>query len=80
MNRGVIQTACNLEQELQLIVKLGKRYADLPMSLADALFGPDGRTLYSKYVLTLDQDLIIYRKHSRQVIPVMMPNEGRTPR
>ena len=74
VDRGVIQVVFSLEEEVQPIMKLVKRYADIPMSLADAcLVRMVEQHAHSK-VLTLDQDFRIYRMHGRQVIPVIMPN------
>ena len=74
VNRGVIQSTFNLEQEVQTLMKLIKRYADVPMSLADACLVRMTEQHTQSRVLTLDQDFRIYRKHSRQVIPLLIPN------
>lgn len=74
VNRGVIQSTFNLEQEVQPLMKLIKRYADVPMSLADACLVRMAEQHAQSKVFTLDQDFRIYRKHGRQVIPLLMPN------
>lgn len=74
MNRGVIQVTFILEEEVQPIMKMVKRYADVPMSLADACLVRMAEHHAQSKVFTLDQDFRIYRKHGRQVIPVMIPN------
>ncbi|MDE0404015.1 MAG: hypothetical protein OXI53_01720 [Nitrospira sp.] len=51
-----------------------KRYADVPMSLADACLVRLAEQYAQSKVLTLDQDFRIYRKHSRQVIPLLIPH------
>ena len=74
VSRGVIQSMFNLEQEVQPLMKLIKRYADVPMSLADACLVRMAEHHAQSKVFTLDQDFRIYRKHSRHVIPVLMPH------
>ncbi len=59
---------------IALAGRLVKRYADVPMSLADACLVRMAEQHVQSKVLTLDQDFRIYRKHSRQVIPVLMPH------
>ena len=48
-------------------------YADLPMSLADACLVRMTETLSDPLLLTTDSDFRIYRRHSRQIIPCVMP-------
>ena len=74
VNRGIIQSMFNLEQEVQPLMKLIKRYADVPMSLADACLVRMAELQAQSKVLTLDQDFRVYRKHGRHVIPVLMPH------
>jgi predicted nucleic acid-binding protein len=51
------------------------KYADVPMSLADACLIRMTELDDSRAVMTLDGDFLVYRRHGRQVIPVMMPPE-----
>ncbi len=74
VNRGVIQTPFHLEAEVQSIKKLVKRYADVPMSLADACLVRMAEQRAQSKVLTLDPDFRIYRKNSRHVIPILIPD------
>lgn len=74
VNRGVMQPIFNLEQEVQPVMKLVKRYADVPMSLADACLVRMAELQAQSKVFTLDQDFRIYRKHNRHVIPLLIPH------
>jgi len=47
----------------------------VPMSLADACLVRMTELDGSRAVMTLDGDFLLYRRHGRQVIPVMMPPE-----
>jgi len=73
VNRGVIQPIFNLEEEVRSLINLIQRYADVPMSLADACLVRMSEQHAQRKVFTLDQDFRIYRKHSRHVIPVLIP-------
>jgi len=73
LQRGILKIALDLNREATALEVLMRRYADTPMSLADACLvrlaeiHPDCR------VLTLDRDFIHYRRHGRQVIPLLSP-------
>ena len=73
VNRGVIQTPFQLENEAQSIMSLISRYSDIPMSLADACLVRMAEHHPQSRVLTLDGDFLIYRKNDRRVIPVLIP-------
>jgi len=49
------------------------KYADLPMSLADACLVRMSETLPDPMVVTTDADFKIYRRHNRQMIPCLRP-------
>lgn len=73
VQKGIFQIGLNVAIESASIHALMRRYADTPMSLADACLvrlaeiHPDCR------VLTLDRDFLRYRRHGRQVIPLLSP-------
>ena len=70
---GLIQLPFRLESEVQAVVALRRRYADVPMSLADACLLRLSETQTNARVFTLDRDFKIYRRHGRQVIPLIFP-------
>jgi predicted nucleic acid-binding protein len=53
--------------------KLVERYANVPMSLADAYLVRLAALHPQTVVFTLDQDFQIYRRDGRQPIPLLMP-------
>ena len=63
----------SLEAELVAVLDLRAKYANVPMSLADACLVRMSETLPDPLVLTTDSDFKIYRRHSRQVIPCLLP-------
>ncbi|OYT90478.1 MAG: pilus assembly protein [Burkholderiales bacterium PBB3] len=50
-----------------------RRYADVPMSLADACLVRLAELYPQSPVLTLDSDFLVYRKNGRQAIEVLRP-------
>lgn len=55
------------------ILAMVRRYADVPMSLADACLVRLAELYPQSPVLTLDSDFSVYRKNGRQVIEVLRP-------
>ena len=74
LRRRVVVAAFDLGQNLERVLKLMEKYADLPMSLADACLVRMTEALADAVLLTTDTDFRIYRRHSRLVIPCVMPN------
>lgn len=58
---------------MEAVLKLMERYADVPMSFADACLVRMTETLNDPLLLTTDADFRIYRRLGRQVIPCMLP-------
>lgn len=52
------------------------RYANVPMSLADACLVRMAELSVESAVLTLDRDFRLYRKSGRHVVPAIMPDES----
>ncbi len=74
LRRRVVVAAFALGQNLERVLKLMEKYADLPMSLADACLVRMTEALADAVLLTTDTDFRIYRRHSRLAIPCVMPN------
>jgi predicted nucleic acid-binding protein len=74
--RGVIAVAFHLDEEVPAIRALMGRYANVPMSLADACLVRMAECIDRGQVLTLDSDFRIYRKHGQEPIAAILP-EGR---
>ncbi len=73
LDRGVIRIPFRLDDEVAPVTKLLSRYAEVPMSLADACLVRMAEQHAESSVLTLDRDFRIYRKHGRQVIRAITP-------
>lgn len=66
--------AFEFSREQNSVLQLMERYADLPMSLADACLVRMTEIHPGPVVLTTDTDFRIYRRHSRQVVPCVLPD------
>lgn len=73
LERGHLSIPFNLAEELPAVTRLLKKYASVPISLADACLVRMAEQFASSTVLTLDKDFRIYRKSGRTVIPTIMP-------
>jgi predicted nucleic acid-binding protein len=74
LQRRAVLSNFDLNDDLDSVLKLLQKYADVPMSLADACLVRMTETFPDPLVLTTDSDFKIYRRHSRQVIPCVMPS------
>ena len=72
LRRAVI-AVFNLDQSLEAVLTLLRKYASVPMSLADACLVRMCETVADPVILTTDSDFRIYRRHSRQVVPCIVP-------
>jgi predicted nucleic acid-binding protein len=68
-----IRIAFNLANEIEPVLALMDKYADVPMSLADACIVRMTEVLSDPLVLTTDSDFRVYRRHSRHVVPCRTP-------
>lgn len=73
VERNLIVCAFHLEDALEHVRRLMKRYRDVPMSLADACLVRMTEERRTSRVLTLDSDFRHYRRLGRQVIPLISP-------
>ena len=71
---GVLVTDFQIVREHASVRKLMRRFADVPMSLADACLVRMTELAEDSAVLTLDGDFAVYRRNRRQVVPTIMPD------
>lgn len=74
--RDAIRIVFRLGDEAEAVSVLMARYANVPMSLADACLVRMAEIHPGARILTLDRDFLIYRMHGRQAIPTIMPENG----
>ena len=74
LTRRLIVCTFRLDDATERVADLMKRYASVPMSLADACLVRMSEERPRAKVLTLDSDFRVYRKLGRQVIPLISPS------
>lgn len=77
LTRRCVRVAFDLAKDLQPVLKLMHKYADVPISLADACLVRMTETLANPVLLTTDADFRVYRRHGRNVVPCVMPESSR---
>jgi predicted nucleic acid-binding protein len=73
VDERLLRVPSHLEDEVETLRRLLRRYRDRPMSLADATLVRLSELYENCQVLTLDSDFRIYRRFDRRPIPVLMP-------
>lgn len=73
LERELIQTPFKLESEISIIMRLIKKYKNIPMSLADACLVRMSEQITNSIICTLDSDFKVYRKEKRKIIPLIIP-------
>jgi predicted nucleic acid-binding protein len=69
----LLRVEFDLVEERAAVGRLLRKYADRPMSLADACLVRLAELHDRASVLTLDGDFAVYRKHGRRAIPLIVP-------
>lgn len=72
--RGALRFVSVLAGESHAILDLLDKYDDVPMNVADACVVRLTEVLPDALVLTTDKDFKIYRRHSRKVVPCLLPS------
>ncbi len=71
--KGHLQINFSLSAEAESIKDLMKKYADVPMSFADACLVQMSELIENSQVFTIDSDFLIYRKTGKKQIPLIYP-------
>jgi predicted nucleic acid-binding protein len=74
ISSGCLQIPFSLDEEIEVVRELMRRYQSIPMSLADASLVRMSELYNESIVLTIDSDFLIYRKNRNQSIGVIIPN------
>jgi uncharacterized protein len=74
LRRRAIISAFHSGEGAEPVLALMRRYADLPMSFADACLVRMTEIYPEPIILTTDSDFRIYRRHGRQVVPCVLPD------
>jgi predicted nucleic acid-binding protein len=73
VQRGVLDLAFNVADEVERLLQLQRSYRDLPMSLAHACLVRMTELSECSRVFTTDSHFRIFRRNRRQVIPLLAP-------
>jgi predicted nucleic acid-binding protein len=74
LRRHALVLAFRLADDLEPVLRLMQKYAETPMSLADACLVRMTEMTDDVELVTTDADFRIYRRHGRRVIPCVMPS------
>lgn len=75
IQRQSLQIGFAARDNVHSVVESMERYADIPMSFADACLVQMSELVDDCVVLTLDSDFRVYRRHGRKRIPLLIPDE-----
>lgn len=73
LRRGVVRSTFVTAEGLEAVLGLLDKYASVPMSFADARLVRMTELDADPVLLTTDTDFRIYRRHSRLVVPAILP-------
>ncbi len=74
LERRAVIPAFSLPEQIPQVLALMRRYADVPMSLADACLVRMAELGEEASVFTTDSDFRRYRRHRRGTIPLLFPD------
>ncbi len=74
LRRRAVVVGFDFAGDLEPVLKLMRKYSNVPMSLADACLVRMTEICADAVILTTDTDFRIYRRHGRQVIPCVIPS------
>ena len=74
LRRQAARVAFDLAANMNPVLALMQKYADVPMSLADACLVRMSEILAEPVMLTTDSDFRVYRRHGRQMVPHIGPS------
>jgi predicted nucleic acid-binding protein len=75
--QGIVTSDFRVMTEVKALRTLMERFANVPMSLADACLVRLTELEADSVVVTLDRDFTVYRRNRRQVVPTISPGRQR---
>jgi predicted nucleic acid-binding protein len=73
LERGLLVCSFDFTAHVGDVMRLMKKYNNVPMSFADACFVRMTEIMPDPVVLTTDSDFQVYRRNGRQVVPCVTP-------
>jgi uncharacterized protein len=71
--KDIVRVDFQIDQEIAALRPMMKKFADIPMSLADACLVRMSELDPQSVIVTLDSDFRVYRRNRRQTIPTITP-------
>ena len=76
LSNDVVKVDFRMLSEIDALRGLMRKFANVPMSLADACLVRMTELDAQSVIVTLDTDFRVYRRNRRQVIPAIMPGRS----
>ena len=73
LERGLLRSEFALEDHLDFVLTLMRKYRDLPASFADACLVAMADADPKAKIFTVEADFKLYRKRNRRVLPLIFP-------
>jgi predicted nucleic acid-binding protein len=73
IHNGALSIAFRIDEHIDALRNLLRKYRDIPMSLAGACIVRMSEIYERHAVLTLDSDFLVYRKHGRAPLTLIHP-------
>ena len=73
VDRGAIEVRFDFQDERDPVLRLLRKYADTPMSFADACLVRMSELHRDSRIFTLDRDFDAYRRNGRERLPLLAP-------
>lgn len=73
VDRGAVEVRFDFQDERDAVLRLLRKYADTPMSFADACLVRMSERHRDSRIFTLDRDFDTYRRNGRERIPLLAP-------
>jgi predicted nucleic acid-binding protein len=77
LEKGVLSLPFFLQDGIQPLNSLLKKYSNVPMSLADGCLVRLAENYPQSLILTLDSDFKVYRKNGNQIISLIFPDKSK---
>jgi predicted nucleic acid-binding protein len=74
LRRQAVTVAFDLGDNLEAVLAVMEKYANVPASLADASLVRMTETVDDPSLLTTDEDFRVYRRHGRRTVPCVTPS------
>ena len=76
VSNDVVKIDFQIRVEIEPVRGLMRKFANVPMSVADACLVRMTELEPQSVIMTLDSDFRVYRRNRRQLIPTIMPGPG----